>query len=48
MFSKLFLIVLLASCSSRSGDPLKNTKKLIKEGHASLYDNGAGGVENLV
>ncbi len=35
------LIILVLSCSHRSGDPLANTKKLVKEGHVSLYQNGA-------
>lgn len=37
----LFLCFLMISCSSSKNDPLKNTKKLIKEGHTSLYQNGA-------
>lgn len=41
MWNKIFLVVFFLSCSSRPDDPLKNTKKLIKEGHASLYENGA-------
>lgn len=35
-----FLIILIASCSTTQ-DPLQNTKKLAKEGHSSLYHNGA-------
>ena len=32
----------LASCTQQpSKDPLQNTKKLAREGHATLYDNGA-------
>lgn len=37
--SLIFLLVL--SCAHRTGDPLVNTKRLAKEGHASLYRNGA-------
>jgi hypothetical protein len=41
--SKFIVISLLAlnSCASPKSDPLKNSKKLIKEGHATLYNNGA-------
>ncbi|MCV6608141.1 MAG: hypothetical protein OIF32_08015 [Campylobacterales bacterium] len=41
---KLFLIIsafILTSCTFSDPDPLKNTKKLVKEGHISLYKNGA-------
>ena len=32
----------LISCAHQPGkDPLQNTKKLVKEGHATLYNNGA-------
>lgn len=41
MWSKAFLIILLAGCATQTKDPIKNSKKLIKEGHASLYKNGA-------
>jgi len=41
MWIKIILILSLISCASGSKDPLKNSKKLIKEGHASLYKNGA-------
>lgn len=41
MWIKPFLLLLLFACASDPGDPLKNSKKLIKEGHASLYQNGA-------
>lgn len=37
---------LLSSCSSTAKDPLKNSKKLFKEGHVSLYNNGAFKVPN--
>lgn len=39
----LFTAVLLftVSCAGKQHDPLQNTRKLIKEGHASLYHNGA-------
>ncbi len=38
----LFFLLIILSCStSPSGDPLKNTKKLVKQGHADLYANGA-------
>ncbi|MDH5443917.1 MAG: hypothetical protein OEY52_00080 [Gammaproteobacteria bacterium] len=37
------LIFLLSACSTTASkdDPLKNSRKLIKQGHASLYNNGA-------
>lgn len=39
--------LLLTSCAtSPKDDPLKNTKKLVKEGHVSLYNNGAFKVPN--
>lgn len=38
----LLPLLLILSCASPShDDPLKNTKKLVKEGHISLYKNGA-------
>ncbi|MCK5072350.1 MAG: hypothetical protein KAQ98_02925 [Bacteriovoracaceae bacterium] len=38
----LLLVILIISIScATSDDPLKNTKKLVKEGHSSLYNNGA-------
>ncbi|MGZ3768705.1 MAG: hypothetical protein ACXVCR_06585 [Bdellovibrio sp.] len=38
----LFLFLTLCSCSHVSKtDPLKNTKKIVKEEHLSLYQNGA-------
>ncbi len=37
----LFLLVLLSCSAVKKDDPLKHTKKLVKEGHASLYNNGA-------
>ncbi|NJD91207.1 MAG: hypothetical protein FIA91_06800 [Geobacter sp.] len=43
----LLLTTLLSGCATTStGDPLKNTKKLVVEGHASLYNNGAFQVPN--
>ncbi|MFP5491166.1 MAG: hypothetical protein ACLGG0_06675 [Bacteriovoracia bacterium] len=39
-FIFFFLIILIASCST-THDPLQNTKKLAKDGHSSLYHNGA-------
>ena len=35
--------LLFAGCASvpKQDDPLKNTKKLVREGHGSLYNNGA-------
>ena len=36
-----FILLLLVACSGHDKDPLKNTKKLVKEGHTSLYQNGA-------
>lgn len=38
--------VLLTSCATTQDDPLKNTRKLVKEGHADLYNNGAFRVPN--
>ncbi|MBU1168756.1 MAG: hypothetical protein KKD44_04240 [Proteobacteria bacterium] len=35
------ILVLTLSCAGKANDPLKNTRKLVKEGHASLYKNGA-------
>ena len=40
------VLVLCLSCSAKGNDPLKNTKKLVKEGHADLYHNGAFKVPN--
>ena len=38
----LFCLVLAACATAESeNDPLKYTRKLVKEGHSSLYDNGA-------
>ncbi|WP_408095978.1 hypothetical protein ACJVC5_13125 [Peredibacter sp. HCB2-198] len=36
-----FLLLFLVACSGHDKDPLKNTKKLVKDGHTSLYQNGA-------
>ncbi len=45
ILSCLFLSLLMGCASDsnedRRVDPLKNSKKLIKEGHGTLYDNGA-------
>ncbi len=41
MWTKTLLVILLFGCSTNSKDPIKNSKKLIQEGHASLYQNGA-------
>src|SRR3990172_5830008 len=39
--------LLLTFCATPpKDDPLKNTKKLVKEGHVSLYNNGAFRVPN--
>ncbi len=38
---KLIFLCLLISCSTQKKDQLQNTKKLMKEGHVSLYENGA-------
>lgn len=35
------LLFLYSCATTNENDPLKNTKKLIKQGHASLYENGA-------
>lgn len=43
----MFLLLLVTGCATtNSGDPLKNTKKLVSEGHRSLYNNGAFQVPN--
>lgn len=36
-----YLLLFLVACSGHDKDPLKNTKKLVKKGHTSLYQNGA-------
>lgn len=45
MISKIYWIALLSivlsACTSIPKDPLQNTKKLVKEGHRDLYENGA-------
>ena len=43
LLKKIFIALLLLGCASTQDpdDPLKNSKKLIKEGHKSLYNNGA-------
>src|SRR5512135_3684583 len=40
--------LILAACATTNvkDDPLKNTKKLVMEGHVSLYKNGAFRVPN--
>ncbi len=35
------MIAIAGGCATTQGDPLRNTKKLVAEGHASLYNNGA-------
>ena len=42
-YKYIFVFFLISACSSpvHHEDPLRNTKKLIKEGHLSLYKNGA-------
>lgn len=40
------VVVLSAACATTGGDPLKNTKKLVSEGHVSLYRNGTFPVPN--
>ena len=40
MLIRVVSLMMLLGCSSAS-DPLKNSKKLMKEGHATLYNNGA-------
>ncbi|GAB6096016.1 hypothetical protein JCM14469_22690 [Desulfatiferula olefinivorans] len=34
-------LVLIPACAAKQPDPLENTRKLVREGHASLYNNGA-------
>jgi hypothetical protein len=41
MWNKVFILFILVSCSSMKDDPLRNSKKLVKDGHKSLYQNGA-------
>lgn len=43
LLNKILIALLLLGCASTGDidDPLKNSKKLIKEGHKSLYRNGA-------
>lgn len=41
IFITLLFSVFNSCVSSTKEDPLKNTKKLVKEGHTSLYKNGA-------
>lgn len=41
IFITLIFSVFNSCVSSTKKDPLKNTKKLVKEGHTSLYKNGA-------
>lgn len=42
----LFLTLLSGCAATSAGDPLKNTRKLVAEGHVSLYNNGAFQVPN--
>lgn len=35
------MVMVAVSCAGKKNDPLKNTRKLVKEGHATLYENGA-------
>lgn len=44
----LFILLLITTgcATTNSADPLKNTKKLVSEGHRSLYNNGAFQVPN--
>lgn len=47
LFYLLLPILFLASCATADKeDPLKYTKKLVREGHVSLYNNGAFKVPN--
>lgn len=39
-------LVTTLSCAAKTNDPLKNTRRLVKEGHADLYHNGAFNVPN--
>lgn len=41
MLNRILILLLCVSCATRKVDPLKNTKKLVKEGHTTLYQNGA-------
>jgi hypothetical protein len=47
IISLITLVSLVSACASTPiNDPLKNTKHLVKEGHKSLYQNGAFHVPN--
>ena len=37
----VLVAISITSCATTGDDPLKNTKKLAREGHLSLYRNGA-------
>src|SRR5512147_430722 len=39
----VFLAIISTGCATTKAkdDPLQNTKKLVREGHVSLYNNGA-------
>jgi hypothetical protein len=39
-------LIFCFACATKTNDPLKNTKKLAKEGHSNLYHNGAFRVPN--
>ena len=43
LLTNLTIAILLLGCASASDpdDPIKNSRKLVKEGHKSLYNNGA-------
>ncbi len=42
----IFILCMILACSARTNDSLKNTKKLVKQGHSDLYHNGAFKVPN--
>ncbi len=42
----LALVSFLSACATTQNDPLRYSKKLIKEGHLSLYNTGAVRVPN--
>ena len=47
LFLSALAALIITGCATTHGDdPLKNTKKLVAEGHASLYRNGAFQVPN--
>jgi hypothetical protein len=46
LLGAVLLGAVLTGCLTTRADPLENTKKLVREGHVSLYQNGAFRVPN--